>query len=301
MKRALPTAFRLGQHVQDVIRYDVDEWLSCSIGLSTNHFLAKVASDLQKPQGLSVIAPEDLPHKLFDLALTDWPGIGSRMARRFDRFGVSTTEEMYRLDIGEMKHIFGGINRERWWRMIRGQKVTLLPVKRFQIGHSNVLAPEFRSAEGAWSVACRLLEKAATCLRSEGYLTPCLCLSVTGFDNSKGWARRTKFDHTGSTGSLMRHLERLWRGSEAVVPRPAYVSIALQEIARAEDVTASLFDQFSLDLSSLGGQSEVRTRALDQAIDWLNDRFGAGSVVTTSAMRSVSYLEHGRIPFGKPR
>jgi DNA polymerase-4 len=61
--------------IQDAVREQVREWMCCSIGLGPNIFLAKVASDLQKPRGHSVITLADIPHKLLRLALTDWPGI----------------------------------------------------------------------------------------------------------------------------------------------------------------------------------------------------------------------------------
>ena len=81
----LADALRLGQQVQDAIRYGAGEWLTCSIGLAPNAFLAKVASDLQKPRGISVLSLDDLPHKLYGLKLTDWPGIARGMERRFQR------------------------------------------------------------------------------------------------------------------------------------------------------------------------------------------------------------------------
>jgi len=119
---SLVDALRLGQQVQDVIRYQVGEWLTCSVGLAPNAFLAKVASDFQKPRGLSVIGFDDIPHKLCHMALTDWPGIGKNMERRFHHYDVKTTWEMYQLTRREMREVFGGINGERWWRTIRGSR-----------------------------------------------------------------------------------------------------------------------------------------------------------------------------------
>jgi DNA polymerase IV len=60
---SLADALKLGQRVQESIRNHVGDWMSCSVGLGPNVFLAKVASDLQKPRGLSVITPDDIPTK----------------------------------------------------------------------------------------------------------------------------------------------------------------------------------------------------------------------------------------------
>ena len=77
----------------------------------------------RKPRGLSVITPDDIPHKLLGLELTDWPGISHGMEARFHRAGVKTTAEMYLLRREEMRDVFGGIVGERWWKSLRGLHV----------------------------------------------------------------------------------------------------------------------------------------------------------------------------------
>jgi DNA polymerase-4 len=73
-------ALQKGREVKEAIRRRVGEFLPCSVGLAPNGFLAKVAADMQKPNGLTVIAREDLPHKLYPLDLIDFPGIGRACA-----------------------------------------------------------------------------------------------------------------------------------------------------------------------------------------------------------------------------
>ncbi|MBC7806576.1 MAG: DNA polymerase [Akkermansiaceae bacterium] len=281
---ALPDALRLGQNLQDAIRKEVGEWLSCSIGLAPNAFLAKVASDLQKPRGLSVIAREDIPHKLYRLALTDWPGIARRMELRFHAAGVRTTEQMYRLSIPEMKRVFGGINGERWWRLIRGEAIELPPVRRWQIGHSSVLAPEYRTPSGAWAIACRLLEKACTRLRDEKFHTVRLSVSVESYAGQQ-WSRKMKFLPCNQTLSLLSLLKTLWEDS---IQEPSRVSVSLQGLVPDKDVMVSLFD-------------EDNAPRIDVAIDDLNRRFGQGTVTVTASLPAKEYLDHQRIPFGLPK
>jgi DNA polymerase-4 len=286
----LSEALRLGQKVQDAIRYDVGEWLSCSVGFGPSPFLAKVASDLQKPRGLSVVSPEDLPNKLYGLKLTDWPGIGKRMEARFHATGVFTSEEMYQLTMPAMRRIFGGIVGERWYRLIHGERVAMPPVKRWQIGHSNVLAPEFRTRNGAWSVACRLLEKAAERLRDDGYHCCRLSVSVEGLSRSRetgeenSWTKRVKFAPTNRTLTLLPTLRSLWQDD---IAKPIQVSIALQDIIPDRDVTLSLFDDPSED-------------RIETTVDSINRKMGRGTVTIAAALCSKDYLDHARIPFGPP-
>ncbi|MGA0556931.1 DNA polymerase Y family protein [Larkinella sp. VNQ87] len=76
--------------IKNDIRTKVGDWLRCSIGIAPNAFLAKLASDLQKPDGLVMITPETIDDVLNGLTLTDLPGIGQRMAKRLEDHGILT-------------------------------------------------------------------------------------------------------------------------------------------------------------------------------------------------------------------
>jgi DNA polymerase IV len=279
----LAAALKLGQKVQESIRDHVGDWLSCSVGLAPNVFLAKVASDLQKPRGLSVITPEDIPGKLLGLELTDWPGISHGMEARFHRFGVTTTAEMYRLRIEEMREVFGGIVGERWWKSLRGQTVDLPPIKRYQIGHSNVLAPEFRTTEGATAVVFRMLEKAAERLRHEGFHAQRLEVHVMSA-TEPFWSRHADFLPCNRTARFVSILRALWNPPTRV---PKSVGVNLQKIIPDYDVTLNMFD-------------DPRRANLDAVIDRLNRRYGRTTITRGTALRATKYLSHERIPFGKP-
>lgn len=80
--------------IKHAIRQKVGDWLRCSIGIAPNVFLAKLASDIQKPDGLTVITPDTIDQVLQTLSLTDLPGIGDRMADRLQAGGVHTPLEL---------------------------------------------------------------------------------------------------------------------------------------------------------------------------------------------------------------
>jgi DNA polymerase-4 len=64
------------------IKQNVGDYITCSIGIAPSKYLAKIAAEMKKPDGLSIIKPEDIPTKLFGLSLRDIPGIGHRMLKR---------------------------------------------------------------------------------------------------------------------------------------------------------------------------------------------------------------------------
>ena len=276
-------ALKLGQSIQDEIRFNVGDWLFCSIGIAPNAFLAKVASDLQKPRGISIIDRDDIPHKLLRLKLTDWPGIAGGMQARFVAAGVETTAQMYGLTEDAMREVFGGINGNRWFHLIRGHRVDLPPTRRGQVGHSSVLEPKMRTPEGARAVAFRLLEKAGERLRSEGYHAARLTVAVASY-REPGWSRQAKCQPCNSTVRFMQMLTGLWQDT---VREPHRVEVALRDLVPDGDVTRSMFD-------------EAESCGLDFVVDSINRKHGRGAVTTAAAMQAVEYLSRDRIPFGKP-
>ena len=84
----------LAMNIKKQIWKDVGPSINCSIGIAPNSFLAKVATDLQKPDGLVLLAPEDLPGRLFDLTLRDLPGINVRMEERLNKAKIFTVKDL---------------------------------------------------------------------------------------------------------------------------------------------------------------------------------------------------------------
>lgn len=81
--------------------------LSCSIGISHNKLLAKIASDLQKPDGLTIIREEDIQRLIWPLPARKLPGVGPKMELHLKEHGISTIGDIARRDFGELKTLFG--------------------------------------------------------------------------------------------------------------------------------------------------------------------------------------------------
>ena len=80
----------LARQIKDDLRQAVGEYITCSIGIAPNTFLAKLASDFQKPDGLVQITADNLDEHLAQLSLIDLPGIGRRNQRRLELVGIRT-------------------------------------------------------------------------------------------------------------------------------------------------------------------------------------------------------------------
>ena len=81
--------------------------LTCSAGVSYNKFLAKIGSELQKPDGLVEIPPEKAQEILFNLPIEKFYGIGKVTAARMQHMGIKTGKDLYQLNLNEMVRRFG--------------------------------------------------------------------------------------------------------------------------------------------------------------------------------------------------
>ena len=165
-ERPLLAAMELGRKVKRTIRENVGETLRSSVGLATNRYLAKVASDMEKPDGLVALPLDILPEALRRLELRDLTGIGARMEKRLNEKGIHTMDELLSLDSERAGEVWGSVLGERLWHWLKGEDFDFDEAEHLKsMSHQHVLAPEMRTQEKAWAVAHKLLHKAAMRLR----------------------------------------------------------------------------------------------------------------------------------------
>ncbi|QYU68035.1 hypothetical protein J4558_24815 [Leptolyngbya sp. 15MV] len=142
-------ARRLARDVKRAIAARAGECLTCSIGLAPNRLLAKMGSDMQKPDGLTVLADETLRPQLLTLTLRDIPGVGPRMEERLIARGVRTMADLLARDERQMLDLWGSVWGSFYFHALRGEDIAERASTRRSIGHQHVLAPEKRTDERA--------------------------------------------------------------------------------------------------------------------------------------------------------
>lgn len=98
-------AEQIGWQIKRIIRQELD--LTASVGLSYNKFLAKLASDLDKPDGFYQILPEKLQQKVWPLSIRRMMGVGNKTAQLLERMGVTTIGKLAVMDAGLLEHLLG--------------------------------------------------------------------------------------------------------------------------------------------------------------------------------------------------
>ncbi|MEO1496049.1 MAG: DNA polymerase [Planctomycetota bacterium] len=280
--RPVAEARRVAERVKRAIARDVGPYLRCSIGLAPNRFLGKVASNLKKPDGLSVIVREELPHRLHRLALRDFPGIGPRMETRLHDRGVRTVRQLTALSKQAMHDLWGSVVGEQWWHALRGDEVGEAETSRKSLGHSHVLAPSLRTDEGAKGVLVRLTHKAAARLRKSDLVAGRMELSV-GYVGEPTWRAKCKLGRVSDTPTLLRALDHLWadRPTEGV---PLKAGVTLTRLYDAAEEELPLFAE------------DRQARAAASTMDAVNARFG-GNAMYLATMHEAKSSAPMRIAF----
>jgi len=120
-ERPLLAAMELGRQVKATIREKVGPMLRSSVGLATNRYLAKVASDMEKPDGLIALPLDILPEALRHLTLRDLPGIGAKTEKRLNDKGIHSMEQLLTLDCERPGAVGVGVGREALALAARGR------------------------------------------------------------------------------------------------------------------------------------------------------------------------------------
>jgi DNA polymerase-4 len=153
---------KLARQIKEDIR-GVGDYLKCSIGIAPNAFLAKLATDLQKPDGLVVITPENIDEVLSKLKLTDLPGIANGMANRLQNAGIHTPLQLRHTDPAVLKVACQSIVGVYWHYRLNFSEVDLVSNPYRNMQAMRQLSREQRSSpetiDNIFIALCMKLEK----------------------------------------------------------------------------------------------------------------------------------------------
>ena len=285
-ERPLMAAMRLAQRVKQAVKDQVGSTLQCSVGLAPNRYLAKIASDMEKPDGLVALTRDILRDALVGLELRDLPGVGVKTEKRLNEKGVRTMADLLKILDGaqgreQTGELWGSVWGERLWHWLRGDDFDMADTEHTKsMSHQHVLAPELRNPDSAWAVAHKLLHKAAMRMRGEGLWagrigvslafvgqSPVKGSTVFGPSKSEGWSAELKVTECQDNGTLIHTLRKLWetRPKGPQFQEPFFVSVVLGGLVPDSLHSLSLFD------AQDGSEGRMR---LAETMDALNNKYG---------------------------
>ncbi len=131
----------IARQIKSDIKKEAD-FLKCSIGIAPNAFLAKLATDLQKPDGLVEITADNLDEHLKKLKLTDLPGIATANETRLKKVGIYTPLEVRYASISLLRKAFGGIVGYYWHCRLNFYEVDLYMNQTKSMGAGRTVSEE---------------------------------------------------------------------------------------------------------------------------------------------------------------
>lgn len=302
-ERQIQTARLIAQKVKTAIRRDVGDHIKCSIGIAPTSFLAKVATEIDKRDGLTILPPDDLPGALLRLKLTDLPGINVAMQARLNRAGVMTVHDLWHTQPKQARAIWGSVQGERFWYWLHGYDVPVQDTHASMIGHSRILDPALRGAIATRQMSRRLTVKAAYRLRRKNFHATRLYFSVRMIDGNK-WTGERQFPAASDAFTFLEHLDWLWAEMQTriSIPSPSRpffkkVSVILHGLKESSGITDDLFD------TSLAAQKKKRDKRknLSAALDRLQNKYhretvSVGVVPQTLAGHVGTKIAFSRVP-----
>lgn len=282
-ERSMQRVAEIADSIKAGLAKNIGEYVRCSIGAAPSKYLAKIATDLKKPDGFTILQAADLPQSLTVLSLRDLPGIGANMEKRLLAAGINDMHGLLRLSPRHLRAVWGSIWGEKMWYYLRGYDLPDPETERRSVGHSHVLAPELRPASQAALVARRLVMKAAARLRRIGYHAGGLVLSVR-VENGSRLAFEAPCHAAQDSFTFLQLLDGMWEEMLRHAPQPSSrlrlkkVSVVLQALVEGAQVNRQ-GDLFAPTASQEQKKKSEKNDKISNAIDEINRKFGRDSVL----------------------
>ena len=267
-QRLLGDPRHIAQKIKDEIR--AVTCLTASVGVSCNKFLAKLASDLQKPDGLTVIRPEEAQSVLAPLPVTRLWGVGPKTATRLAGLAVKTIGDLRKLPTDVLARRVGTDEAEHYRRLAAGiDDRPVVPDRESKsIGHEQTFGSDLADADAVRDVMLDQCEQVGRRLRRHKLRARAIVVKIR-FGNFQTITRRSTLpEPTDATSQLWQAARRLFDSWTAQGFKPV----------RLIGVTAAELTADSEQPSLFANPESERQQRLDRALDQIGGRFGYDAI-----------------------
>jgi DNA polymerase-4 len=271
-----------GEHVAREIKRRVRERteLTASVGVAPNKLVAKIASDLRKPDGLVVVPPDEIGALLDPLPIRKLFGLGAKTAPKVEALGIRTLGELRQASAARLRPIFGRDTERVQQRAAGIDDRPVVPDRdEQQISAEETFDVDIADHARLRAEIARLADRTGARLRSRQLLAGCVTVKI----------RRKDF----TTYSRQRHVEPATQETRVI----ASIATGLLDAWLASQPRAAL-RLLGVGVSELteGRQAELfaapestRNRQLDAAVDGIRARFGRTALARASALESPAH------------
>ncbi len=241
--------------------------LTCSVGVAPNKFLAKIASDMEKPDGLTLIMPDKVPQFIDSLPIKKVPGVGQKMVGRLELLGIRTLGDVQRLpEKSLLKHLGKFGQRLRALSAGSDDSPVTPHAPHKSISSERTLAADTRDTKLLKRYLLKQSEEVAKQLRKTGVRTKTITLKIKDADFKTVTRRTTITIPTQSSKTIYKHAAQLM--DEFNITR----NIRLIGVGTSgfSAITASV----QMGLFDPAEESGDNWEKVDQTLDSITQKFG---------------------------
>jgi DNA polymerase-4 len=273
----------IAKEIKEKIKEEIGDYLTVSVGIAPNRFLAKTAAGLHKPDGLDQIDKTNFWEIYKNLKLTDLCGIKTRNAIRLANFGIFTVCDFYESPIAKLKVAFHSICGYWWYLRLHGWEIDNIGFSRKSFGNSVALGKILIDPSELSPILHKLTQKTGTRMRKAGFWARGVHLSVV-FRDWDLW-------HHGLT------LSEPVFDSRDIYKAAFKILLSCPKRKPVRTLAESVFNLSEAKNIQLDFFEETQKRqALVSAVDKITDRFG-NFVVTPAKMLGTGNVVLDRIAF----
>jgi DNA polymerase-4 len=285
----MEAAIALGREIQ--ARIDREHSLGASIGIGPNKLIAKMASGVQKPRGLTALDEEGFRQLFWPLDVQELWGVGPKMSQHLRAMGLATVGDLGRAKSGVLEQQFGVVGahlREAAWGRDRSPVIPYHEgVDPKSMGHEVTLPEDSRDAAFLEGTLLRLADQVARRLRGDGFTARTVTLKIRDYRFRTITRQRALGAAVDDHLSVFETARSLWRANWKGEP------------LRLLGVSAS-----ALEKRGEGGQTELfardeKSKALQEALDRVRDKLGEAALVPAGSLAHQGELGH--VPFGSAK
>jgi len=266
-----------GEHVAREIKHRIRErtGLTASVGVAPNKLVAKIASDLRKPDGLVVVRADEITALLDPLPIRRLFGLGARTAPKVEALGIHTLGELRRATPARLRPIFGRYTERVLQRAAGLDTRPVVPDQdEKQISAEETFDTDIADHARLHTEIVRLADKVSGRLRGRGFTAGCVTVKIRRKDFTTFTRQRHFEPPTQETRVITDVARELLDGWLAAQPRAA---LRLLGVGVSDLASATQLDLFTTPQTS-------RNRELDAAVDRIRERFGKVALAPASTL-----------------
>ncbi len=250
--------------------------LGASVGVAPNKLVAKIASDLEKPDGLTVVTAENMHAVLDPLSVRRLPGLGRKLGERVEAAGIATLGELRRAPDSVLWPIFGRDSQRMRERACGiDERPVMAEWDEKSISAEETFSSDLAEPARMQSEVLRLADRAAARMRAQNLATGCVQVKIRRADFTT-FTRQKRFEpSTTDTRTIAKIAAELLSDWLAEQPRAKVrlLGVGVNHLHAADQ----------MDLFAAPTTSPTAT-ALDSAVDLIRERFGTLAVRRGSAL-----------------